>query len=195
MGVISNTIDIPFLKWAGGKRWLVDNYSELFNIRYNCYFEPFLGSGAVFFKLAPVKAILSDKNIELMETYKAIRDEYESVEKYLKRHARNHSKNYYYEIREQKPRSLAGKAARFIYLNRTCWNGLYRVNLKGKFNVPIGTKSSVILSTDNFKQISEKLINTELLIADFEEIINMAGKEDLVFIDPPTQLNTIIIHL
>ena len=175
----------PFLKWAGGKRWLVSRNLITFPAEYNRYIEPFLGSGAVFFAMQPHTAILSDSNENLIETYQAIKDDWKSVWILLKKHHRLHCNKYYYSMRESQPRTIHGKAALFIYLNRTCWNGLYRVNLSGKFNVPIGTKEKVILNTYDFESISNILKNTELLRHDFEEVINKAIKGDLVFIDPP----------
>lgn len=149
------------------------------------YFEPFLGSGAIFFYLQPKRAVLSDLNEELIITYQAIRDEYQKVEKELYFHQVEHSKEYYYFMRKRKLRSVSMKAARFIYLNRTCWNGLYRVNKDGEFNVPIGTKSSVILPTDDFEAVSKLLSQTKLVQKDFAEVINKAQKDDFIFIDPP----------
>lgn len=180
-----NEIIVPFLKWAGGKRWLISSYPDFLAHPFNRYIEPFLGSGAVFFHLTPKKSILADRNKELIETYQAIKDDWERVGQELKKHHKNHSKKYYYSIRDSKPRNLCVRAARFIYLNRTCWNGLYRVNLKGKFNVPIGTKQRVILDTDNFEAVSRLLKNSDLISGDFEEIMELAGKNDLVFADPP----------
>lgn len=176
---------IPFLKWAGGKRWLVATQESLFPATYQRYIEPFLGSGAVYFYLGPKRAILGDLNAELIETYQAIRDDWRSVVRLLGKHHRSHSKSYYYRVRDQRYRSAVGRAAQFIYLNRTCWNGLYRVNLNGKFNVPIGTKNDVLLDTDNFKTISEQLRLAKLIHSDFEPIINKAERDDLVFVDPP----------
>jgi DNA adenine methylase len=175
----------PFLKWAGGKRWLTDSHFGLFDIKYERFIEPFLGSGAVFFKLSPRKAILSDTNDRLIETYKVIRDDWQTLLRMLRRHARNHSKDYYYKIRGREFHSMASRAAQFIYLNRTCWNGLYRVNLQGRFNVPKGTKSNVILDTDNFGQVAEILANADLRTNDFAAILEEAGAGDFVFIDPP----------
>ncbi len=131
---------IPFLKWAGGKRWLTKTNLNLFPISYNRYIEPFLGSGAVFFNLHPKESVVSDINADLINTYLAIRTDWEKVCDKLKKHEKRHSQEYYYEMRGSNPYSISGRAAKFIYLNRTCWNGLYRVNLKGIFNVPIGTK-------------------------------------------------------
>ena len=176
---------LPFLKWAGGKRWLISEYSDFFPNEYERYFEPFLGSAAVFFHLSPPKSFLSDACKELIDTYTAVRDDWEGVLRRLHAHQKKHSKDYYYEVRSSLPNEPSAKAARFIYLNRTCWNGLYRVNLKGQFNVPIGTKSSVLLGTDDFKSVSGKLEHAEILHCDFEKTIDKAQKNDFVFVDPP----------
>jgi len=175
----------PFLKWAGGKRWLVERYASYLDVDYKRFIEPFLGSGAVFFRLMPDSALLCDKNEQLIETYSAIRDEWWLVERYLQGHHRKHSKEYYYEMRSKVLRSPATRAAQFIYLNRTCWNGLYRVNLAGKFNVPIGTKNNAVLSSDDFSYVSELLKSTELVAGDFDSVISRAGVGDFVFVDPP----------
>ncbi len=181
----SHTEIDPFLKWAGGKRWLLKTNQALFAISFNRYFEPFLGSGAVFFKLKPAISILSDSNKELIETYTAIKQDWEKVIRGLKKHHANHSKEYYYMIRNSKPRTIFTRASRFIYLNRTCWNGLYRVNLKGEFNVPVGTKTKVILPNDDFGRVSSVLNDSQLCVSDFESTIDLAGEGDLVFADPP----------
>ncbi|MDD2467313.1 MAG: Dam family site-specific DNA-(adenine-N6)-methyltransferase [Desulfobulbus sp.] len=175
----------PFLKWAGGKRWFVTNHSDLFPQNFNRYIEPFLGSGAVFFHLQPHNAFLGDSNKELIDTYRAIQREWKLVYRYLRAHHTKHSKEYYYQIRTSQPISPAAKAARFIYLNRTCWNGLYRVNLSGVFNVPIGTKSTVVFADDNFQQVSKLLCSATLYHCDFEQLIDLAEENDLVFVDPP----------
>lgn len=181
-----NEIEVsPFLKWAGGKRWLIAAHPHLFPTSYNSYFEPFLGSGAVFFHLQPDKAVLSDSNSNLINTYECIKNDWEQVYELLVHHQQCHNKAYYYEMRQMKPPTNIEKAAQFIYLNRTCWNGLYRVNLSGEFNVPIGTKQSVILKNDNFQKIAHLLSNAILLSGDFEECIESAQKGDFVFIDPP----------
>lgn len=180
----TNTI-VPFLKWAGGKRWLADNYTDLFNVNYKRFIEPFLGSGAIFFKLQPRNAILADRNERLIETYTAIKDEHLRVIRHLKTHQRLHSSDYYYRVRSQKPRSSASRAAQLIYLNRTCWNGLYRVNLEGNFNVPIGSKTNVLLDTDDFNSVAKILSRVKLIACDFEEILAKAKSGDLVFVDPP----------
>lgn len=175
----------PFLKWAGGKRWFVQRYATILPKKFNTYIEPFLGSGAVFFSLRPEKAILADINGELIETYRAIRDNWAMVFRELTKHHKHHSKEYYYKIRRSKPKSQCNRAARLIYLNRTCWNGLYRVNLKGEFNVPVGTKTNVLLSTDDFSRVSQLLQNAQLFDDDFQTVIDKAEKGDLIFVDPP----------
>jgi len=180
---------LPFLKWAGGKRWLVKNHFDLLPTTYNTYYEPFLGSGAIFFALTPQKAVLSDANARLVETYTTIRDDWKKVKTILCRHQRNHSNVYYYEERSRVRRSLFERAAQFIYLNRTCWNGLYRVNLNGKFNVPRGTKDSVILGTDDFEVTSKTLRHKKIVHSDFEPIIDQAEEGDLIFADPPYTIN------
>src|SRR5687767_14662404 len=144
----------PFLKWAGGKRWLIERFPDFFAVKHTRYIEPFLGSGAVFFRTRPNRALLSDRNHNLIETYEALRDEPDVVRQLLCRHDRQHSVEHYYKVRDQRLRSRAARAAQLIYLNRTCWNGLYRVNRQGRFNVPIGTKTRVVLETDNFKEVA-----------------------------------------
>lgn len=175
----------PFLKWAGGKRWLADRIVGLAQPLCGKYIEPFLGSGAVYFALRPVKAILSDANFELINTYQAIKDDPAKIAQLLREHQRRHSKEYYYQMRSYKPRCEFRMAARFIYLNRTCWNGLYRVNLSGKFNVPIGTKSAVIMESDDWAAMASVLKSAKIVCGDFESSIELAEKGDLVFADPP----------
>jgi len=179
----------PFLKWAGGKRWLVDKHNTLFPKDYDRYIEPFLGSGAVFFHLQPRKAILADANARLIETYAQIRDNGEKVLSALRRHHRNHNSEYYYKERACQRRAPAERAAQFIYMNRTCFNGLYRVNLKGEFNVPIGTKTDVVLGTDDFPTVGAALKNATLISQDFAQTLADAGAGDFVYIDPPYTVN------
>jgi len=179
----------PFLKWAGGKRWLVPLLADILPSRFHRYFEPFLGSGAVFFHLRPDAAVLSDLNAELIHTYRCVRADWMVILSLLEKHQRQHSPSYYYRMRRLMPTDPFERAARFIYLNRTCWNGLYRVNLRGEFNVPIGTKMSVILPADDFESAAEALRHAKLLDCDFEEIIQLAGKGDFVYVDPPYTVN------
>lgn len=175
----------PFLKWAGGKRWLVKTCPSLFKCTFNRYLEPFLGSAAIFFHIKPNISILSDTCRDLSLTYLCIKNNWKKVYNFLLLHQINHSKDHYYFMRRTIPSSSYERAARFIYLNRTCWNGLYRVNRSGEFNVPIGTKSSVIFENDNFEAISSQLQKTKIYSVDFEKIINSAQNNDLIFSDPP----------
>lgn len=175
----------PFLKWAGGKRWLASKHSNIFPKSFNNYIEPFLGSGAIFFHLKPKCGVLSDVNSELINAYNAIKSDWQKVQASLKEHNRNHNDDYYYEERGRQRTKNHTKAGQLIYLNRTCWNGLYRVNLKGEFNVPRGTKDSVCLPNDNFEEISRLLQNVKIKVSDFEPIVDSAGAGDFIFIDPP----------
>lgn len=176
----------PFVKWAGGKRWLVERRPDLFPSEdEGRYFEPFVGGGAVFFYCQPRKAVISDMNGELIGAYQAIKSDWEKVYSHLITHQRNHSSSYYYQIRGMKPRNEYTSAARFLYLNRTCWNGLYRVNLKGDFNVPIGTKSKVVMEEDDFEAVSRVLRKAMIISCDFQKTIDMAAFGDFIFCDPP----------
>lgn len=181
----SQQIILPFLKWAGGKRWLASHMRELIGDVDGRYIEPFLGSAAVFFALQPRKAILSDRNRELVGTYRALQTQSAAVERHLATHQQLHSKSHYYSVRDAIPQTFARKAARFIYLNRTCWNGLYRVNLDGRFNVPIGTKTTVLMESDDFGRVSDILRCAEINHADFEQSVSQAKRGDVVFCDPP----------
>lgn len=175
----------PFLKWPGGKRWLVKDFSNHLEKDYLRYVEPFAGSGAVFFHVYPEKALISDVNKQLVETYCSIRDEWQLIVKELGKHHRKHNKEYYYEIRKRTFSKRHQRAAQLIYLNRTCFNGIYRVNLKGEFNVPIGTKTNVLLDSDNFEEISRRMQGVDIRCSDFESTINECGEGDFVFVDPP----------
>lgn len=175
----------PFLKWAGGKRWLAAGHPELFLRQADRYIEPFLGGGAVFFALQPIQAILSDTNPRLIEAYVAIRTDWRAVWKCLRRHHRNHNEAYYYVERSRSHRALHERAAQFLYLNRTCWNGLYRENKRGVFNVPIGTKAWAVSEDDNFEAVSSSLKNTILKCQDFEATLEDSKRGDFVFVDPP----------
>lgn len=175
----------PFLKWAGGKRWFIQNHAHVLPKRFGRYIEPFLGSGAVYFYLEPADAILSDVNVELINAYSIVRNCRRLLESALKRHHIAHSVQYYYSVRDCTPECRVERAARFIYLNRTCWNGLYRVNRRGHFNVPIGTKTSVLLDSDDFASLSKCLRSATVCVADFEESIDFARAGDFLFVDPP----------
>ena len=175
----------PFIKWAGGKRWLLNDPSFGLPEFSGRYIEPFLGGGAIFFHLAPPDAILSDVNERLIATYRSIRDEWRLVQASLAEFQEMHSKKFYYEERCREHSSSHLRAAQFLYLNRTCFNGLYRENLKGQFNVPLGTKSQVTLPDDDFETASKILSCAELRTGDFEAIVAEAVEGDLVFLDPP----------
>jgi DNA adenine methylase len=176
-----------FLKWAGGKRWLLTKSDELLPdmTKIKRYIEPFLGGGSMFFHIEPKVALLSDINADLINAYSVVRDNWSDLYDILRKYNNQHSRDFYYKIRSSKPRTPISKAARFIYLNRTCWNGLYRVNKKGEFNVPIGSKSSVVSEDDNFEKLSSLLKKASLEVCDFEVTIDKAEKNDFLFIDPP----------
>jgi DNA adenine methylase len=179
---------VPFLKWAGGKRWLVASYAHLLPKTFDTYIEPFVGAGSVYFHLQPDKALLGDANAELVATYQAIRNDWQgliSSLQYRQRRHREDADSYYYWLRGKMPVALTQRASRLIYLNRTCFNGIYRVNREGQFNVPRGTKDKVLIETDDFAGMSRLLQGAELVAGDFEALVNRAQKGDLVFADPP----------
>lgn len=179
----------PFLKWAGGKRWFVHQHGHLFPKTYRRYIEPFLGGGAVYFHLRPEQAILGDINPEVIAAYRAIKEHWVGLKRSLAYHQRAHDENgddeYYYEVRGKSPKKLVQRASRMIYLNRTCFNGIYRVNKQGEFNVPRGDKDAVLMETDDFKAMAALLATAQLRVADFEDLINEASEDDLIFADPP----------
>ena len=183
----------PFVKWVGGKRQLLKQFKDLnlyppvdFNPNKNKYFEPFLGGGAVFFDLLPRRAYLSDLNKELIITYNVIKNDVENLIKSLKKYQNN--KEYFLKIRSQNVQELSDLeiASRFIYLNKTCFNGLYRVNRKGEFNVPFaGNKNPLICDEINLKRVSLSLQNIEIKYQDYTKILNKAKKGDFIYFDPP----------
>lgn len=174
-----------FLKWAGGKRWLVDRHRSLFPHAFERYFEPFVGSGAVLFALSPSRGQISDSNPELINLYKAMKSAPEELMRSLKRRAQQHCTSYYYAARASQPRDRIEQASRTLYLNRTCWNGLYRVNRRGEFNVPRGTKDSVVFSHDDFGAVAKLLRTIRIRCCDFEEAIDDTKRNDFLFVDPP----------
>ena len=176
----------PFLKWAGGKRWLARRYMDLFDTEYNRYIEPFLGGASMFFALLPSRSILADCNKRLIETFAEVRRDPQGVASALQQYQEQHNDNFYYiERGREYPESALQRAAQLIYLNRTCWNGLYRVNRKGEFNVPRGTKTSVVLDTDDFHAVATALKGAQLRAQDFKTTLRTAGEGDLVYVDPP----------
>lgn len=175
----------PFLKWAGGKRWLATSFALPPASTFERYIEPFLGGGAVFFALAPSRALLSDINGELITLYHVVRDEPDLLKRILDVHQSLHGPEHYYAVRAALPASAVERAARMLYLNRTCWNGLYRVNRKGEFNVPIGTKKVVTTANEDFSEISQLLRRADIRTADFQQTIEEAESGDFLFVDPP----------
>lgn len=181
----------PFLKWAGGKRQLLPQMDEHFPKRYNRYIEPFIGGGAVFFHLLPEHSIVSDNNPDLINCYKVVKEDVEGLIKSLKKH--KYEKNYYYEIRAldrdfKKFTELSDveKASRSIYLNKTGYNGLYRVNSKGLFNVPFGRhKNPKICDEINLRNVSQVLKKVEISLGSFEICLDFAEKDDFIYFDPP----------
>jgi len=183
----------PFVKWVGGKRQLLEQFKRLnlyppigFDKKMGRYFEPFVGGGAVFFDLLPEKAYLSDLNNELVVTYNVIKSDVESLIKSLKKH--KNTKDYFLKIRAQKSEDLTDLqiASRFIYLNRTCFNGLYRVNSKGGFNVPFaGNKNPLICDEENLRKVSKALKNVEIKNQDYKAVLKKAKKGDFIYFDPP----------
>ena len=178
----------PFVKWAGGKRQLVDILLSNVPPSFNRYFEPFVGGGALLFELQPQKAVISDINEELINAYQVIKDNVEELINSLKKH--KNTKEYYYAIRAINPKTLTPveRASRFIYLNKTCFNGLYRENSKGQFNVPFGRyKNPKICDEENLRAVSEFLNKIEITIlnCDYKMTCEMAKSGDFVYLDPP----------
>lgn len=175
----------PFLKWAGGKRWLATDADGFAPLDYKRYFEPFLGSGAMFFALRPRHATLSDANLELINCYQQIQFDWEKVWKGLKRLVSMHSEEFYYRVRGRKFTRDSDGAIRFLYLNRACFNGIYRVSLSGNFNVPLGSKTVLIYEYDDFQAVYDAIKYADFSCGDFERMVDRAGSRDFVFCDPP----------
>ena len=192
----------PFVKWAGGKRSIIDKLKKLVPDEYNTYYEPFVGGGALLFELQPKKAVINDYNSELINVYECIKDEkkFENMCAELNKHETNHSEEYYYKIRDldrnkNKFNKIADykRAARTIYLNKACFNGLYRVNSKNEFNVPSGKKTKVNTYEGPNLGIVHCLLNffdIKILSTDFEESVKDAKKGDFIYFDPPYDSDT-----
>lgn len=176
---------LPFMKWPGGKRWFISRHSDVLPGRFNRYIEPFLGGGSVFFHLQPERAILGDTNAELIELFKVVAWRPKLLERMLYEHQRKHGTCHYYRVRGSIPANAVDRAARTLYLNRTCFNGMYRVNRAGQFNVPKGVKATVILDTDDFVTAAKLLRRADLRVGDFESLVDEAKSGDFVFADPP----------
>lgn len=178
----------PFLKWAGGKSQLIDDLLKFSPISFNKYIEPFIGGGALYFSLNHSNSVISDLNEELIITYKEVRDNVDEIISILETYKNDES--FFYQIRKINPIKLSNheRAARLIYLNKTCFNGLYRVNKKGEFNVPFGKRSTTFLNKDILFSASEYLQETEIQHADYKTTIDKFAQEgDFVFLDPPYQ--------
>lgn len=193
---VKNMCMSPVVKWAGGKRQILEKLKANLPEKFNNYFEPFIGGGALLFDLAPKNATINDVNQELLAIYTCLKDDelYRLMLEELDKHERNHSEEYYYQVREwdRDPRfelePLWKRAARAIYLNKSCFNGLYRVNAKGYFNVPSAKKEHVVTySKANMEEIHEyfKDDNVTILSGDFVEATRNAHEGDFVYFDPP----------
>ena len=185
---------VPILKWAGGKRQLMPEIIKKIPENYNCYYEPFLGGAAVLLNLKPKEAIVNDLNKELINVYRVVKKYPDKLLEFLQIHEINHSEEYYYQIRamDREPNysklSPIEKAARIIYLNHTCYNGLYRVNRDGYFNTPIGKyKNPNILNKNNILEVSKYFNDSSIKfsVGDYKKILKDVEKDDFVYLDPP----------
>ena len=194
---ITSLVPKPFVKWAGGKRQLLPILSQHTPKNLDTYFEPFLGGGAVLFHLisqnSQLKCFVSDLNSTLILSYVTIRDKVDELIISLEEHSENYFKNpeeYYYRVRDSNPKNQIDKVSRLIFLNKTCFNGLYRVNSKGKFNVPIGRYVNPnIVNKENLQVLSHVLQSKRISIKceDFTTALRRAQKDDFVYLDPPYQ--------
>ena len=192
----------PFVKWAGGKRQIIDKLKKYAPSEYNTYYEPFVGGGALLFELSPKKAVINDYNEELMNVFTCIKDDvlFNKMCTELNHHEKNHSEEYYYEIRNKdrdkiKFKKMANykRAARTIYLNKACFNGLYRVNSKNEFNVPFNQKNKVNTYDGQNLGIVHSYLNIydiKIMNTDFEESVKTAKKGDFIYFDPPYDSET-----
>jgi DNA adenine methylase len=180
----------PFLKWVGGKRQLIPELLKRLPVKFKDYHEPFLGGGALFFELAHAKkfrmAFISDMNPDLVDAYWAVQDHVEELIRSLKKHP--HDREYFEKIRARNPARMdrVGRASRLIYLNKTCYNGLYRVNASGQFNAPFGRyQNPLICDEANLRACSVALRNTVIQREPFEAVLTESKKGDFVYLDPP----------
>ncbi len=183
---MNNTDQVkPILRWAGGKNWLVKHLDKLVPPNgFKNYHEPFIGAASIFLSINPgKKAFLSDLNKELIDTYKTLRDNPEGIINVLKTY--HNTQDFYYMLRGMDFEDPNEKAARFIFLNQTSFNGIYRVNLNGVYNVPFGFRTKDFLEAENLRLVSFRLRNAILLDGDFSLIRKNVRRGDLVFLDPP----------
>lgn len=183
----------PIVKWAGGKGRLLSQYEPYLPTQFKRYFEPFAGGAAIFFWLRNQRgpkfsATLNDSNQELINCYQVVQTQPEPLLERLREMAALHDSDYYYQVRAQKPQESLERAARLIYLNKTCYNGLYRVNASGGFNVPIGRyKDPAIVQEDKILAAHSALQGVQLWNKGFDEAALAARKGDFVYFDPPYQ--------
>jgi DNA adenine methylase len=179
----------PLLRWAGSKRKLLSQLLSHIPVNYKRYVEPFSGSACLFFALRPKTAIIADLNAQLIETYQIVRDHPLKTARALATMSGEAAE--YYRVRNQAPEKLNDieRAARFIYLNRHCFNGVYRTNKSGKFNVPLGTRLGTIPNEKHFNRCARALRSAELVSADFEFVLQKVRKGDFVYLDPPYAKN------
>lgn len=186
----------PFVKWAGGKTQLLDRIHELMPKEYNHYYEPFIGGGALLFSVAPKDFTINDFNSELIQAYNCFTndEDFKKLVERLNYHQEHHSEEHYYEVRKMDKDlnflmlPIYERAARMIYLNKSCFNGLYRVNSKGFFNVPSGKKKKVVCyEEENLEEIRRffSASKFEILNGDFQDAVKNAKKGDFVYFDPP----------
>ncbi len=189
-----NDLVQPFLKWAGGKRQLLSEIRKYIPKKYSIYFEPFIGAAAVLFDIQPGEALINDANSELINCYRVIKATPEELISLVHEHKRKNSKDYFYRLREldRKPEfkelTDAERAARIIYLNKTCYNGLFRVNSQGQFNVPYGDyRDPLIIEDVVIRAVSRYLNDTQVSISneDFEDAVSGVERGDFVYFDPP----------
>ena len=192
----------PFVKWAGGKRQIIDKLKSYAPYEFDNYYEPFVGGGALLFELAPKKAVINDSNKELMNVYSVLCDEdkFNKMCRLLNNYEVKHSEEFYYDLRNKDKNKKTfdrlsdyTRAARTIYLNKACFNGLYRVNSKNEFNVPFGKKEKVntydggnLITVSNYLTMND----IKILSVDFEEALKGAKKGDFVYFDPPYDSDT-----
>ncbi len=174
----------PFLKWPGGKRWLAHRLTPILSSELQgTYYEPFLGAGAVFLALAPATAILADTNRSLIDFLRTVRKQPNEVVEAVWR--LSNTRECYYDVRSRVPRTKVGRAARFLYLNRTCWGGVHRLNREGTFNVPFGDSGREIICRQDVIAAAKAFGSAKLYTKDFESLISPAGKGDVIYCDPP----------
>jgi len=191
--VAKNKLVAPVVKWPGGKRQILDEITKYIPESFSTYYEPFLGGGAVLFELQPMKAVVNDINQELMNIYQVIKENVDELIEDLKKH--KNEREYFYKIREldrDKERysklTKVERASRIIYLNKTCYNGLFRVNRSGEFNAPFGNyKNPNIVNENTLRAVSEYFNRANIIFTcqDFEVALQRAAKGDFVYLDPP----------